>query len=43
MNVTHLDDKEERGGRVKCPVVESDDGGAAGAEQVSYLLERDLR
>lgn len=41
VNVSHLDDQEERRGWVKGPVVEGDDGGAAGAEQVSYL-ERDL-
>lgn len=34
---SHLDDKEERRRRVKGPVVQCDDGGAAGAKQVSHL------
>lgn len=38
-SVSHLDDKEERWGRVKGPVVECDDSGAMRAEQIPYLQE----
>lgn len=37
--VAHLDDEEECWGRVKGTVVESDDGGAMRAEQISDLQE----
>lgn len=42
VDVSHLDDEEECRGRVEGPVVESDNGGAMRAEQVSYLQRRHL-
>lgn len=38
MTVSHLDEQEDCRGGVKGSVVDSDDGGAVGAKQVSYLL-----
>ena len=39
VDVSHLDDKKQGWGRVKGPVIESDDGGTVWAEQVSNLQE----